>query len=120
VEDVQMRPEGATMTFKVRPLGTSVTTYVPTVVAFPSCPKIALDPESRVRLILSGSRMLFEAFTNPATVIRVPVQLVVLNCIVLVVWRTQTGPFVLIASWRPSLRYAVTVCAPARTRALRR
>lgn len=113
-----MRPEGATVTVKVRPLGMSLTVYVAPVVALPSCPKIALAVD--VRLMLSGSLMLFEAFTSPATVMTVPPHVVVANCIVLVVWRTQTPPFVLIASWRPSLRYALTVCAPARTRALRR
>ena len=106
------------MTLKVRPLGTSVTVYVAPVVAFPSCPKIALAVDDR--LMLSGSRTLPEAPESPATKITAPPQLVVLNCMVLVVWATHTGPFDLIASCRPSLRYALTTRAPAWTRALRR
>src|SRR6266852_1169373 len=113
-----MRPEGATVTGQVRPRGRSLTAYVAAVVGLPHCPKIALAVD--VRPMLSGSLMLFETFTSPATVMTVPPHVVVVNCIVLVVWRTQTPPFVLIASWRTSLRYALTVCAPARTRALRR
>ena len=107
------------MTLKVRPLGTSVTVYV-VPAAFPSGWKSALVPDVTLRLMFSGSRMLPEVPASPAAKITAPPQVVVLNCMVVVVWATHTGPFVLIASWRPSLRYALTARAPAWTRALRR
>ena len=107
------------MTRKVRPLGTSVTSYL-VPAAFPSGWKTALVPDVTLKLMLSGSRTLLEVSASPVTAIAVPAQLVDLNCSVLVVWATQTGAFVLIASCRPSLRYALTARAPAWTRALRR
>lgn len=111
-----MRPEGVTVTVKVRPVG-SATVYVAPVVAFPNCPKIGLAVE--VRLIFSGIRMLLLDEVSPATEIAAPPQLVLRNCNVLVVCVTHTGLFDLIASCRPWFRYALKVCAPARTRALR-
>lgn len=106
------------MTLNVRPLGTSVTVYVAPVVAFPSCPKVALAAEDR--LMLSGSLTLPAAPESPGAKITAPPQVVVRNCKVLVVWATHTGPFDLIASCRPSLRYALTTRAPAWARAFRR
>jgi hypothetical protein len=78
-----IRPEAATVTVKIRPLAGSVTVYVAAVVALPRFPKIALALE--LRLMLSGSGMLPEAVTSPATLMMVPPQLVCLNCIVVVV-----------------------------------